>query len=360
MALRVLRGARDAWRRLRAWRRLHFTAGGLVFSLGSFAVGFAAMNTGNNLLYLLLGAMLGFIAVSGWLSEQVIRGLHIERHVPRAVTVGQEIRIGYEVTNRTGRLPSLAVELSEDGLPGAAFLPHVAVGETVRTRSFNRFLRRGVYPLGTLTVSTAFPFGMFRKERDVEIPGEIIVWPRTDRPTRLVASGAGRRARTGVNIRGAAGHRGEYRSLRAYRVGDDPRDIHWRSSARLPTPVVRAYERDGAETRWICLDLRGPTRGEAGEVAVEAAAALAARAMAESRPFALVAGAITVPPGDGGGQLERVLDALARADFRPDAPLPQPPVDSGSCVLVSVEGAPGFGEALVVGGRARLSAGGAA
>jgi uncharacterized protein (DUF58 family) len=360
MALRVLRAVRGAWKRLRAWRRIHFTGGGLVFSLGAFAVGFAAMNTGNNLLYLLLGAMLGFIAVSGWLSEQVIRGLRIERHLPRAVTVGQEMRIGYEVTNHTGRLPSLAVELYEDGLPGSAFVPHVAVGETVRTRSFNRFLRRGVYHLGTVTVSTAFPFGMFKKERDVQIPGELLVWPRTDRPIRPVSSGTGRQARTGVNVRGAAGHRGEYRTLRTYRVGDDPRDIHWRSSARLPIPVVRAYERDGAETSWICLDLRGPTGGEAGEVAIEAAAALAARSMAESKPFALVAGAITVPPGDGGGQLERVLDALARADFRPDAPLPQPPVDSGSCVLVSVGGAPGFGEAVVVGSQARLGAGGAA
>ena len=145
-----------------------------------------------------------------------------------------------------------------------------------------------------------------------------------------------------------AGHRGEYRSLRAYRPGDDPRDIHWRSSARLREPVLREYERDGAETRWICLDLRAEP-GDAAEVAVEIAAALAARAAAENRPFALVAGDGVVDPGEGPGQLERVLDVLARVDFDPRRAAVSPPVDPAMCILVSVEGAPGFGDTLVVG-----------
>ena len=65
------------------------------------------MNAGNNLLYLLLGSMLGFITVSGWLSEQAIWKLSIERHLPRAVTVGQPMRLGYHVRNLKRWLPSL-------------------------------------------------------------------------------------------------------------------------------------------------------------------------------------------------------------------------------------------------------------
>ena len=121
----LIRRLRDAWLRLRAWRRISFTPGGVAFTIGTFAVGFAAMNTGNNLLYLLLGAMLGFIAVSGWLSEQAIRGLVIHRRSPHAVTVGQDLHLIYHVTNRKTRLPSLAVEISEEGLPEGAVLAHV-------------------------------------------------------------------------------------------------------------------------------------------------------------------------------------------------------------------------------------------
>ena len=348
--------ARDVWRRLRAWRRISFTSGGLAFTLGTTAVGFAAMNTGNNLLYLLLGAMLGFITVSSWLSEQAIRDLRIERRHPRAVTVGHDFRIVYDVTNHKTRLPSLAVELSEAGLPERAFLPHVAPGGHASARSVNSFVRRGIYPLEAITLSTGFPFGMFRKERDIDVPGEVIVWPRTNRPVREPVSGAGRAPRIGRSARGAAGTRGEYRSLRGYRSGDDPRDIHWKSSARLREPVIREYERDGSETRWICLDLRGED-GEAAEVAVEVAATLAARSVGQNRPFALVAGDALVEPGDGSGQLERVLDLLARVDFAPDAPAPTPPVHPGSCVLVSIDGRPGFGDLLTVGREARLDPG---
>jgi uncharacterized protein (DUF58 family) len=349
----VSTGPRRVWAAVRAWRRVRFTSGGAAFTLGTTAVGFAALNTGNNLLYLLLGSMLGFITVSGWLSEQAIRELRIERGHPRAVTVGHDLRLVYEVTNGKKRLPSLAVEISEAGLPEAAFMAHVAAGERARARSINSFVRRGIYPLSTVTLSTGFPFGMFRKERDIEIPGEIVVWPRTDRPVRDPAAGAGRVPRVGTSVRGAAGARGEYRSLRAYRAGDDPRDIHWRSSARMREPVVREYERDGAETRWICLDL-GAEPGEAAEVAVEVAAALASRAVAEHRPFALVAGAEVLEPGDGAGQLERALDLLARVDFSADAPAPSPPVEPGACVLVSVDGRAGFGDVLAVGRDARL------
>ncbi len=343
----------DRWRRLRSRRRVRFTSGGVAFTLGTVSVSFAAMNTGNNLLYLLLGAMLGVVAVSGWLSEQAIRGLGVERRHPRSVTVGHDFRIVYDVRNSKRRLPSLAVELSEAGLPQRAFLAHVGPRAHASTRSVNSFVRRGIYPLGKVTLSTGFPFGLFRKERDVDIPGEVVVWPRTDRPVRDPAPGVGRAPRAGVSARGAAGTRGEYRSLRGYRVGDDPRDIHWKSSARLSGPVIREYERDGADTLWVCLDVRGDP-GEAAEVAIEVAAALAARSVAQDRAFALLAGDALIEPGQGPGQLERALELLARVDFLPDAPAPVPPISPEACVLVGIGHRAGFGDVLAVGPGARL------
>lgn len=343
----------DVWRRIRAWRRFYFTTGGLAFTLGTLAVGFAAMNTGNNLLYLLLGSMIGFIVVSSWLSEQAIRDVLVERHHAHPVTVGQELRLVYEVRNEKRLLPSLAVEIVEEGLPGRAFVAHVPPRGRAEARSINSFVRRGVYPLDTVTLSTSFPFGMFRKERDIELPGEVMVWPRTDRRVRPSSGGAGRLARSGATRRGARGTRGEYRSLRGYRAGDDPKDIHWKSSARLREPVIREYERDGAETCWICLDTRGPA-DEAAEVAIEVAAALAARAAEQHRPFALIAGGAVLEPGDGAGQLERALDILARVDFSFDAPAPEPPVGRDAAVLVAVYPQPDFGDVYAVGPGARL------
>ncbi len=346
--------ARDLWRRLRGWRRIHFTRAGLVFTIGTVAVGLAAINTGNNLLFLLLGAMLGFIAVSGWTSERVLRRLHVRRRVPRGVTVGRPVRITYEVHNQKRRIPTFAVEIYEEGLPGAAFISHLEAGRSTSVRSENSFIRRGVYPLDVMTLSTSFPFGLFRKERDAHLPGELVIWPRSDRTGRVVSRGGGPARRVGTALVGAAGARGEYRGLREYRVGDDPRDIHWKTTARLGKPVVKEYERDTSDTLWICVDTRGEP-DEAAEVVIEKAASLAARAMQRGRRFALVTGEGMIDPGTGAAQLELVLDQLARVDFSPHQRQPLPPVDPIQCVLVTKSGSSGlgFGDRMVVSGEGR-------
>ena len=86
---------------LREWfrppRRLKFTRAGGLFTFGVIALGFATLNTGNNLLYLLLGALLGLIVVSGWLSEQALRNLRIVRRASR----GTPTRLP-RITNYTG------------------------------------------------------------------------------------------------------------------------------------------------------------------------------------------------------------------------------------------------------------------
>jgi uncharacterized protein (DUF58 family) len=212
------------------------------------------------------------------------------------------------------------------------------------------FPRRGVYRLHRFTLSTTFPFGLFVKERDVVFPGTIVIWPRSDRRVREARKGGVRARRTGAEQASAlAGGRGNYRSLRPYQSGDDPRDVHWRSTARFAEPVVREYERDAAETLWLAVDLR-TAASDAAENAIEIAASLAARATARAERVALITNDTIIDPGSGGGQLERILDALARARIRPDAPTLPAPVSRQECVLVSVNSAPGDWSDVFVGG----------
>lgn len=340
-----------AWRQLRSWRRIAFTGRGAAFTVGALAVGFAAINTGNNLLYLLLGAMLGLVALSGWLSEQVLRDVEVERRVPHGIPAGRDGRVLYRVANGKRRSPSLALELREEGLQGpSVFLPRVGAGTVELVVAPVRFERRGVRRLHTLTLSTTFPFGFFEKSRDLELPGELVVWPRTDRPLRPPGAGEEAGQQRPPTWQLPSGPRGEYRGLREYRVGDDPRDIHWRTTARRDRPVVREYDRDAARTLWICLD-RGAEPGDEAEAMVEVAASLAARAAAEGRRFGLMAGERILRPGSGPAHLQAMLDALARVEFHLGAPPPAPPAEPESCVLVSVHGRghDRFGEALVGG-----------
>lgn len=341
--------SREAVRRfLRRFRipvRLRITQAGGIFAAGALAIGLAAINTGSNLLYLIVGAMMGFIAVSGWLSEQVIWGVTVRALPPRAVTAGEPARVAYELESRSRRTPSYAVELvTPEG--SRAFTAAVAPGHPVVIRTEQLFPSRGIVSLRTVKVTTSFPFGLFIKERAVKVSGEVVVWPRRDREVgEAGAVERGRRA-TVQAAGGAAGARGEFRGLREYRPGDDPRDVHWRSSARLGEPLVREYERDTAPATWICLDVGGGN-GERAEITAELAASLAHRAVARGDRVALVTPERSLPPGSGRPQLEAILDTLARVAFREEAALPRPPVDAMRCVLVTQRGDPGgFGAVL--------------
>jgi uncharacterized protein (DUF58 family) len=360
---------------LRPPRRLRVLRPGGFLIFGTLALGLATLNTGNNLLYLLVGALLGTIALSGWLSEQVLQNVTVVRTPPRAMTAGSTAYLAYSVTNRKHRLPSHGLtirELTRPGAPltggtssaavapreplvagppqsrGAALLQpgFVAVlepGARVAVRAAVTAQRRGVFQLECVELSTSFPFGLFSKGRDIVLPGVLVVWPRTDRPVRAPRIGGshGRRERAGAGA-AAGAERGDYRGLRDYRPGDDPRDIHWRSTARRGSLVTREYDRDRSDEYWIVLDTVAPDT-EAGEHAIEIAAALVARAAARGDRFGLAAGRVRIEPAAGGPRIQAALDALAAVELVAAGPAPAPPASPGMCVLVSARGGAGTG-----------------
>jgi uncharacterized protein (DUF58 family) len=94
-------------------RKLRPTRAGWVFFLLLFGVGFAALNTGNNLLYLVLSFLLAFLTLSGVLSESALRGIEVRRQPPREIYAGAEARVRVEIHNNQRRVPAFAV-LVED------------------------------------------------------------------------------------------------------------------------------------------------------------------------------------------------------------------------------------------------------
>jgi uncharacterized protein (DUF58 family) len=341
--------ARSWLARFRPPRRLRLLRPGSFLLVGVIGLGLAALNTGNNLLYLLLGALLGTIVLSGWLSEESVRPLRVVRQLPRGATAGQPAWIRYQVRHGERRAAACAVTIREARYPGAAFLPLLRPGESDSVTAEHLFARRGVYRLEWITLATRFPFGLFLKERDIRQPAELVVWPRTDRPVRPIRRAGGRAPRAEpTRALPAAGERGSFRGLRPYRPGDEPRDVHWRSTARAGEPIIREFDRAGEGEPWFCLDTRGSDGADREEAAVEIAAALARTAAAGGARFGFSAGELRIEPAGGQAQLERVLDGLARLVFDPGALTPTPPAWSASAVLVTAGAAgghvPGFSD----------------
>jgi uncharacterized protein (DUF58 family) len=268
-----------------ARRGLRFTREGRLFVLVTLGVGAAAVNTGNNLLYLLLGLMLSLILLSGVLSEGVLAGVRVRRSLPARAFARSPCLIELWLINEKRWLPSFSIEVEEqaEGEPTdrrCYFLKVAPRSQEVavyrRTPS-----RRGRLVLARFRLSTRYPFGFFEKWRIIEDRAELLVYPAL-LPVEFpgVPVGGGRQERSAPR----PGRGTEVAGLREHRDGDDARAVHWVRSAALGRLVVRERERETGARLVIVLDEAKPIDAsdrwdEAFEDAISRAASIADRAL---------------------------------------------------------------------------------
>jgi uncharacterized protein (DUF58 family) len=219
-------------------RKLKFTREGKYFLGITLGVGFAAINTGNNPLYLLLGMMLSLIIVSGVMSEMSLRTLTVKRRLPIRPQVGRSHLVEIEVFNNKRKIPSYAIEVEDlrAGQPAdkRCFFLKVSPLSTQVAAYRRAPQRRGLERHTGFRIATRFPFGLFEKSREVQSPDELIIYPAVD-PVRLPRRGQGESVGdVGLLGRGSGE---EIYTVRPMREGDDPRDIYWRKST-VPGQLV--------------------------------------------------------------------------------------------------------------------------
>lgn len=323
-------------------------------------VGFAAINTGNNLLYLLLGWLLSFIIASGILSEMTLKGLSVQRRPPPRVYANGPFLMEVVIENGKAKRASYSIEVEDlvgsTPLDKRCYFLKIPPGKSQRTSYRHTFVRRGRYELSGYRLATKFPFALFRKSRDVDAPLEVLVYPARV----LVPRPPPRTTSKGEATASRLGRRGEFFGLRERRASDDRRDVHWRSSARTGRLLVREYEDEHARRVVIGVDNALPeavrdalegggltpadeARVAAVERAISVAASLAAAYLEVGWTVELAARGCHVPAGAGRQHEAKIGRALAllpyTSDEVPFAAIP-PRVES---VLVIPRGVPGAG-----------------
>ena len=315
-------------KRLRPPRRLSFTREGRIIVVLSVGVGFAAINTGNNLLYLLLGWLLSFIIASGILSEQTLKKLRVDRRPPPRVFAGEPFLMEVLIHNDKPTRASYSIEVEDlvgtTPIDKRCYFLKIPAGKSQPTSYRHTFARRGLYTLTGYRIATKFPFGLFRKSRDVDVPLEVVVYP----PRVSVQRPSPRTTSRGETTAERLGRRGEFHGLRERRMGDDRRDVHWRSSARTGRLLVREYEDELARKVVLVVDNALPeaVREAVGDGAMTAddeamvagvergisvAASLAASYLGVGWTVELFARGLHVPGGNGRHHEARLARALA-------------------------------------------------
>ncbi len=229
----------------------------------------AAVNTGNNLLFMVLACLLAGIIISGVLSRTVLTGIDLKLELPEHIFAEQPLLATLELRNEKEHWPSFSLRVVGEAGKAAAriltrpvYFPYIPRRGAVRQKVELVFPRRGVYRQDTFGIRTKFPFGLFEKTRRVDSELQVVVYPHVEPAEQFYEILPLLSGEMESYFRG----RGyDLYALRDYLPNDSARFVDWKVSAKTATLKVREFTREDERRLMIVLDpLLGPPRSALG------------------------------------------------------------------------------------------------
>lgn len=290
-----------------AARTLSITRVGKVYLLLTLGIGVGALNTGNNLLYLVLGVLLATVIVSGILSEQSLRYLTVERMGPFEAYADASFGFTWSLLNRGRSAFSLSLIEIDAPVSGQAEVFYLPVSTMVTVRAPMVVPNRGIITLKKIWVTTSYPFGFFKKGRYFVFENRLTVFPRRIKAGRK-ATPAILARRDGALDSALEGGDGDVSSLSRLELGEDARRIHWVKTASAGHLLQVQRQDQTAESYLIRVPL---LKGPALEEACEQAAWWTEELIGKGHAVGLQLNEETISPGSNSVQYLRILRALA-------------------------------------------------
>lgn len=311
---------RVAVERLRESFDYDVTRGGIVYALVALVIGIAALNTGNNLLYIVVATMLAAILVSGVVSAWVLRWLELDVRLPEHVFAGRPVAGRILLHNPRRFLPSFSIrvvstrkkrkkpvkqwqwEATTFAFPfnrpkaeqwlrlpdrrlrrvtvvppppgifqGMAYFPFLPPHAELSADLELQFEQRGRYREDTFGLATRFPFAFLTKTRHVSLPREVLVYPRIEPSDEVFEILPLVRGEWESFVRGRGS---DLYRIREYMPEDSARHVDWKATAKSGSLKVREFARE--DERKLCIAFDNPEPGLISERAYEKAVDLAA------------------------------------------------------------------------------------
>ncbi len=333
---------------------------GVIYVLVTLVIGIAALNTGNNLLYIVVAAMLAAMLVSGVVSAQVLRGLELDVQLPEHVFAGRPVAGRITLRNPRRLLPSFSIRVvpARSGrktkgkrwrwepttfsfpsnrapgdqwfrmrdwrvmrvnatapppgiFDGMVHFPYLPARATLAADLELRFDRRGRYCESSFGVATGFPFAFLTKRRNVALQREILVYPPVEPPNELFDILPVIRGEWASFMRGRGS---DLYRIREYLPEDSARHVDWKATAKSGSLKVREFNREDESK--LCIVFDNPPVGlisdEAYERAVSLAASLAWHCSSQKAEVSFVVG-----DGSRSHDIHEFLARLAVIEPRP-------------------------------------------
>jgi uncharacterized protein (DUF58 family) len=311
---------RVAVERLRESFDYDVTRAGITYALVTLVIGIAALNTGNNLLYIVVAAMLAAILVSGIVSAWVLRWLELDVRLPEHVFAGRIVQGRIVLRNPRRWLPSFSVRVVSTRkkkrtpatqwrwesttftfpfnrppeqqwvrLPdrrlrrvtvvppppgifeGMAYFPFLPPQAELAADLELRFDQRGRYREDSFGLATRFPFAFLTKTRQVTLPREMLVYPRIEPTQQFFEILPLVRGEWESFVRGRGA---DLYLIREYMPEDSARHVDWKATAKSGSLKVREFARE--DERKLCIVFDNPEPALISEAAYERAVDLTA------------------------------------------------------------------------------------
>ena len=303
-------------RRVRDALDFEVTRTGALYAVVVLVIGIAALNTGNNLLYVIVAAMLAAIAVSGIASTLCLRGLELDLKVPEHIFAGIDVPATICVRNPRKWTPSLSVsavpieknkakkrwrmvatkvpvppwrppdkqwlQLPDRKLHRvlvnnasgvfheSAYFPFLPPGAQLQAEVRLKFPKRGRYQ-ERFSLSTRFPFAFLSKTRRVALAREVLIYPELTTYEEIVELLPALSGKREAYQRGLGS---DLYRIREYLPEDSARHVDWKATAKSGNLKVREFAREDERRLRVVFD--NPIPGEIQAQAYERMVSLAA------------------------------------------------------------------------------------
>ena len=303
---------RVALERLRQTFHYEVTKAGVVYVLVTLVIGIAALNTGNNLLYIVVAAMLAAILVSGVMSALVLRRLELDIRLPEHVFAGRPVIGRFVLRNPRRFLPAFSIRVVPmrkekklhklwrwertifafplnrtpenqwvrlrdwkvrrvDATPpapgifeGMVYFPYLPAKVELPAELQLSFARRGRYRESSFGLATRFPFAFLTKTREVALEREVLVYPAVEPADELFDILPLVRGEWESFVRGRGS---DLYRIREYMPEDSARHVDWKATAKSGSLKVREFSRE--DERKLCIVFDNPAAGLISEKAYE-------------------------------------------------------------------------------------------
>jgi uncharacterized protein (DUF58 family) len=287
-------------RRVREALDFEVTRAGVLYAIVVLLIGIAALNTGNNLLYIIVAAMLASIIVSGIASAAGLRGLELDLKIPDHIFAGTEVQATVSVRNPRRWLPSLSISAVpadkkkerkrwrwvattfpvppwrpperqwlqlpdrklrrvNEGVPSgvfheSAYFPMLLPGTVLQAEVKLNFTRRGRYQ-ERFSLSTRFPFAFLVKTRRVALAREVLVYPELTNSEDVVELLPVLSGKLEAYLRGRGA---DLYRIREALPEDSARFVDWKATAKSGSLKIREFSREDDRRLRVVFDNPAP------------------------------------------------------------------------------------------------------